>query len=161
MQKLREDERLVAIRHRAGYAAFQTVFTVLIVLMGVGLFIDMRPFFFPPAILLLPASAGALVFVILLRRGGYSSSMQEEIQRRPLQLRAQRWSLLLGGAISSALWFLSWRYLPILSAAADDRGIVSDLLVSLGVGIFWTAGMWYLIFRRNASKAEDTDDNES
>ncbi|MBR9974039.1 MAG: hypothetical protein KFF77_00515 [Bacteroidetes bacterium] len=161
MQKLREDERLVAIRHRAGYAAFMTVFTILIILLAMGMFIDMGQFFFPPAILLLPAFAGALVFVIQLRRGGYSSSMQEEIHRRPTLLRKQQIRLVLGGAAFSILMFLGYRYTPFLSGRnAHEGGVFSDAIFSICMGITWTAVMWYLNHRRNASKAEDTGDGE-
>ena len=158
MEKIREDERLIAIRNRAGHDAFFVVFVILVVLMALGLLVDMSSFFFPPAILLLPAFTGALVYVIRLRQGGYYTSMREEVGRRPSMRRK-----LIGVAAGSGVFYAAFTYLTDLyvmpgimgGVVAIERNYWLDIGKALFEALFFAFFMWFLFLRRYLPKNMD------
>ncbi len=154
MTVIREDERLIAIRNRAGHDAFIVVFFFLTVLMALGLFVDMSSFFFPPAILLLPSFTGGLVYIIRLRQGGYYTSMREEVGRRPSVHRKLIWVAVGSGVFFAVFMYLGDLYVKgILSGeAVVERNHWLEIGGAVFEGVFFAFFMWFLYFRRYRPK---------
>ena len=150
-----KDEHVRAASHRAGAIAFYCMWATTFLLMVTSVMTDADPLGDPSFMLIIPWLIGTFTYVIMLWTGGVYSTFRDEATRTPTKLKEARLRLLLGTLLFAGVLFL-FKRLDIFDQ--ESTTFRQDATDTLGVTIFWSLWMWFMMARKGRRQLKEEED---
>ena len=152
-----KDERLNAIRYKAASVGFIVSYALTFAVLIVMEFVDTPERVSYKTLLMIPLLGGCFANMIYLWIKRYPEAVQEVWTRSADGRKIARNSVIFQSLLSSIFYYAGLRLFP---GILDTKGGVTDIVLSLAMGIWFGLVMWWDLARTRKKHAAARDNGK-